>query len=102
MRSFVVIPHHLNLIIHSFTERRPLKSTLPIPLFRSPSARLIPKDIMEDDRGCASDGLNLAAPSFEGTSQHNEVLHYSFMPNKQIVSFSRSLCVYFYVHRTYL
>lgn len=40
---------------------------------------------MEDDRGRSGDGLNLTA-SLEGP--HNEAaLHYSFMPNKQIVSF---------------
>lgn len=68
-----------------FAERRPLKAAAPIPLFRSPSSRLNPRDIMEDDRGRSVDGLNLTA-SLEGP--HNEAaLHYSFMPNKQIVSF---------------
>ncbi|KAG5671141.1 hypothetical protein PVAND_001354 [Polypedilum vanderplanki] len=76
-------------VIPNQYERRPLKSSVPIPLFRSPSARLIPKDIMEDDRGCSGDGLNLPTTSFEGVlmqPSHIEVLHYSFMPNKQIVS----------------
>lgn len=78
-------------------ERRPLKSTVPIPLFRSPTAHLVPNDIMEDDREFLSDGLNLSytASSFEPTtmqypssSNSNDVLHhYSFLqPNKQIVS----------------
>ncbi|CRK88301.1 CLUMA_CG002080, isoform A [Clunio marinus] len=68
-------------VIPNQYERRPLKSTMPIPLFQSPSSRLNPKDIMEDDRGCSVDGLNLTS-SLEGS--HNEALHYSFMPNKQI------------------
>lgn len=72
-------------LLFLFAERRPLKATVPIPLFRSPSSRLNPKDIMEDDRGCSVDGLNLTS-SLDGS--HNEALHYSFMPNKQIVSFS--------------
>ncbi|XP_070493801.1 neural cell adhesion molecule 2 [Chironomus tepperi] len=74
-------------VIPNQYERRPLKTSLPIPLFRSPSSRLMPKDIMEDDRGCSVDGLNIATSSFEGVvsqPSHNEVLHYSFMPNKQI------------------
>lgn len=83
--SFLLCHHHVFLFFSSvLPERRPLKSTMPLPLFRSPSSRLNPKDIMEDDRGCAVDGLNLAS-SLEGS--HNEAaLHYSFMPNKQIVS----------------
>lgn len=74
LSSFHLIP---------FTERRPLKATMPIPLFRSPSSRLNTRDMMEDDRGRSVDGLNLTS-SLEGS--HNEALHYSFMPNKQIVS----------------
>jgi hypothetical protein len=77
-------------IFFSLSERRPLKSTMP--LFQSPSSRLNPKDIMEDDRGCSVDGLNLTS-SLEGS--HNEALHYSFMPNKQIVSLSFSFCFTF-------
>jgi hypothetical protein len=67
----------------STTERRPPKTTLPTPIFRSPSARL-QRDLIEDDRGeyCV-DGLNLAS-SLGGS--HNEVHHYSFKPSKQIVS----------------
>lgn len=72
-----------NFFIFFLSERRPLKATMPMPLFQSPSSRLNPKDIMEDDRGCTVDGLNLTS-SLEGS--HNEALHYSFMPNKQIVS----------------
>lgn len=69
-------------------ERRPLKATVLMPLFQGPSSRLNPQDIMEDDRGRSVDGLNLTS-SLEGSS-HNEALHYSFMPNKQIVSLSFS------------
>lgn len=62
------------------TERRPLKTTVPLPLFRSPSARLIHRDISDDERGC--DGSSLA--SLGGIN--NEVHHYTFKPSKQIVS----------------
>ncbi|CAO1433884.1 unnamed protein product [Diamesa serratosioi] len=69
-------------VIPNQYERRPPKASLPTPLFRSPSARIIQRDIMEDDRGEYSvDGLNLSS-SLGGS--HNEVHHYSFMPSKQI------------------
>jgi hypothetical protein len=73
------------VFIFLLSERRPLKATVAIPVFRSSSSRLNPQDIMEDDRGRSVDGLNLTS-SLEGS--HNEALHYSFMPNKQIVSLS--------------
>lgn len=80
-RKLLLCHLHHKRSLSSLTERRPLKSTMP--LFQSPSSRLNPKDIMEDDRGCSVDGLNLTS-SLEGS--HNEALHYSFMPSKQIVS----------------
>lgn len=83
-------PRHFSFL----SERRPLKSTVLMPLFQSPSSRLNSKDIMEDDRGCSVDGLNLTS-SLEGS--HNEALHYSFMPNKQIVSRSFSLFILFFI-----
>lgn len=69
--------------ISIITERRPLKPQLPIPLFRSPSARLIQRDMLDDDRG--NDGLNIG--SLGGSNK--EVHHYTFQPSKQIVSIEK-------------
>lgn len=71
------------LMLHFNVERRPPKATLPTPLFRSPSTRLIQRDIPDDGGEYCVDGFNLAT-SLEGPS--NEVHHYSFKPTKQIVS----------------
>lgn len=60
-------------------ERRPLKPQLPIPLFRSPSARLIQRDTLDDERG--NEGLNTG--SLGGSNK--EVHRYMFQPSKQIV-----------------
>jgi hypothetical protein len=60
----------------TFAERRPIKATLPTPLYRSPSARLI---LDEDRKGDGSSMVSLGGPN-------NEVHHYSFKPTKQIVS----------------
>ncbi|XP_058467805.1 titin [Malaya genurostris] len=70
-------------VIPNQYERRPPKTTLPAPLFRSPSARLINRNggehlLHEEERHC--DGSSLA--SLTGSS--NEVHHYSFNPSKQI------------------
>lgn len=66
-------------------ERRPLKSTAQMPLFRSPSARLVQHDkLLADDlysRG--SDGSIVC--SLSGIN-NKEVHHYTFQPSKQIVS----------------
>lgn len=62
------------------TERRPLKPQLPTPLFRSPSTRLIQREMLHDDRG--SDASNLG--SLGGSIK--EMHHYTFQPSKQIVS----------------
>lgn len=70
----------LNQYFFKITERRPLKPQLPTPLFRSPSTRLIQRDMLDDDRG--SDPSNLG--SLGGSIK--EMHHYTFQPSKQIVS----------------
>ncbi|XP_062702027.1 hemicentin-1 [Aedes albopictus] len=70
-------------VIPNQYERRPPKTTLPTPLFRSPSARLIHRNggehlLHEEERHC--DGSSLASL----TGSNNEVHHYSFKPSKQI------------------
>ncbi|EDS40778.1 conserved hypothetical protein [Culex quinquefasciatus] len=70
-------------VIPNQYERRPPKTTLPTPLFRSPSARLIHRNggehlLHEDERHC--DGSSLASL----TGSNSEVHHYSFKPSKQI------------------
>lgn len=72
-----------------FAERRPLKPQLPTPLFRSPSARLIQRDLFDDDRG--SNGSNLC--SLDGSSK--DIHHYTFQPSKQIVSVWFLLLIFF-------
>ena len=81
--------HRLTSIIYSFlflllfqlSERRPLKTQqIPMPLFRSPSARLVQHDQLDDYRG--SDGSIMG--SLGGINK--EVHHYTFQPSKQIVS----------------
>ncbi|XP_055618631.1 hemicentin-1 [Toxorhynchites rutilus septentrionalis] len=70
-------------VIPNQYERRPPKASLPTPLFRSPSARLIHRNggehlLHEEERHC--DGSSLASL----TGPNNEVHHYSFKPSKQI------------------
>ncbi|ETN65555.1 sidestep protein [Anopheles darlingi] len=70
-------------VIPNQYERRPPKTTLPTPLFRSPSARLIHRNggehlLHEEERHC--DGSSLASL----TGLNTEVHHYSFKPSKQI------------------
>ncbi|XP_065086587.1 hemicentin-1-like [Ochlerotatus camptorhynchus] len=70
-------------VIPNQYERRPPKTALPTPLFRSPSARLIHRNggehlLHEEERHC--DGSSLASL----TGSNNEVHHYSFKPSKQI------------------
>ncbi|XP_037920773.1 neural cell adhesion molecule 2 [Hermetia illucens] len=67
-------------VIPNQYEKRPLKTQAPTPLFRSPSARLIQRDVCRDEEvGC--DGTsNLGSLVGSG----NEVLHYTFRPSKQI------------------
>ncbi|KAG4071003.1 hypothetical protein HA402_001440 [Bradysia odoriphaga] len=65
-------------VIPNQHERRPLKPQLPTPLFRSPSTRLIQRDMLDDDRG--SDASNLG--SLGGSIK--EMHHYTFQPSKQI------------------
>ncbi|XP_052899973.1 hemicentin-1 [Anopheles moucheti] len=70
-------------VIPNQYERRPPKTTLPTPLFRSPSARLIHRNggehlLHEEERHC--DGSSLASL----TGSNTEVHHYSFKPSKQI------------------
>lgn len=72
----------------SFAERRPLKSSsqMPVPLFRSPSVRLVQHDkLLSDDvysRG--SDG-SIVCTLLGGVNNKQEH-HYTFQPSKQIVS----------------
>ncbi|XP_055525427.1 hemicentin-1 [Wyeomyia smithii] len=70
-------------VIPNQYERRPPKGTLPAPLFRSPSAKLIARNggehlLRDEERHC--DGSSLASL----TGSNNEVHHYSFKPGKQI------------------
>ncbi|XP_055586991.1 titin [Uranotaenia lowii] len=71
-------------VIPNQYERRPPKTTLPTPLFRSPSARLINRNgggehLLHHDEERHCDGSSLASL----TGSNNEV-HYSFKPSKQI------------------
>lgn len=76
------------MFFFSFPERRPLKPTttqMPMPLFRSPSARLVQRDLLLDDNYRGSDG------SIIGSLGINKEVHYTFQPSKQIVS-KNNLC----------
>lgn len=65
-------------------ERRPLKSSTQVPLFRSPSARLVQHDkLLADDAYRGSDGSIVCSL---GGMNNKEVHHYTFQPSKQIVS----------------
>lgn len=66
-----------NIFFHS--ERRPPKATLPTPLFRSPSARGIQRDVLNEERNC--DEISLT--SLIGL--HTDAQQYAFKPSKQIV-----------------
>lgn len=76
--SFKVKSTIHNIFFHS--ERRPPKATLPTPLFRSPSARGIQRDVFIEERNC--DELSLT--SLIGL--HTDVQPYLFKSSKQIVS----------------
>lgn len=69
----------------SITERRPLKTQLPTPLFRSPSTRLIQRNSIADDRG--SDASNSGSIG----SNPKEIHHYKYHANKQTVSISKTV-----------
>lgn len=72
-------------VLEIFAERRPLKTThTPLPLFRSPSARLVQHDkLLLDDAYRGSDGSIIGTL---GGLSNKEVHHYTFQPSKQIVS----------------
>lgn len=72
------------LLSFFFAERRPLKSSTQVPLFRSPSARLVQHDkLLTDDAYRGSDGSIVCSL---GGMNNKEVHHYTFQPSKQIVS----------------
>lgn len=91
----------LSIFAHHFPERRPLKSSAQIPLFRSPSARLVQHDklLADDAFSRGSDGSIVCSL---GGLNNKEVHHYTFQPSKQIVSnlFElHSRLVFDYYHR---
>ncbi|XP_031624769.1 neural cell adhesion molecule 2 isoform X1 [Contarinia nasturtii] len=69
-------------VIPNQYERRPLKSSAQVPLFRSPSARLVQHDkLLADDTYRGSDGSIVCSL---GGMNNKEVHHYTFQPSKQI------------------
>lgn len=54
---------------------------MPMPLFRSPSARLVQRDLLLDENYRGSDGSIIGSLGI-----NNKEVHYTFQPSKQIVS----------------